>query len=93
MLRVGQTQGAQGSPSWSEPEAPRCLCIGYANDYLGYIAPPSAWEQGGYEVGLGMWSILGPEAYGLLLDAGRALTAGLFADGPSGGAMDQGPQG
>jgi len=47
------------------------LCIGYANDYLGYIAPPSAWQMGGYEVALGMWSIVGPQAYDLLLNEAR----------------------
>jgi hypothetical protein len=49
------------------------LCVGYANDYLGYFAPPSAWEEGGYEVSLGIWSLAGPEAFGLLLEAGEKL--------------------
>jgi len=38
-----------------------------ANGYLGYLAPPEAWERGGYEVALGPWSKVGPEAPALLL--------------------------
>ena len=51
----------------------RALCVGYTNDYLGYFAPPSAWEDGGYEVSLGSWSQAGPEAPERLLSAGRDL--------------------
>ena len=58
--------------------SPRALCVGYANDWLGYIAPPSAWRLGGYEVGLGTWSVVGPGAFGLLLDAGRRLVDELW---------------
>jgi hypothetical protein len=57
------------------------LCVGYANDYLGYIAPPAAWEDGGYEVSLGMWSIVGPQAFDLLLAAARALIRDLWSAG------------
>jgi hypothetical protein len=57
---------------------PLALCVGYANDYLGYIAPPSAWEQGGYEVSLGMWSWVGREAYGLLVENARCFIERLF---------------
>ncbi|MEM2058253.1 MAG: hypothetical protein QXO76_08405, partial [Thermoproteota archaeon] len=42
---------------------------GYANGYLGYIAPPSAWEKGGYEVSLGPWSKVGPEAFNIIIEA------------------------
>ncbi|MEN6303407.1 MAG: neutral/alkaline non-lysosomal ceramidase N-terminal domain-containing protein [Armatimonadia bacterium] len=48
-----------------------CLCIGYANDYLGYVGPPEAWKQGGYEFGLGTWAYLGPDAYHMLLQAAQ----------------------
>lgn len=47
------------------------LCLGYTNDYLGYVAPEDAWRQGGYEVSLGMWSIAGPQAFSLLMGAAR----------------------
>lgn len=64
-----------------EKAAPQgALCFGYANDYLGYIAPRDVWDQGGYEVSLGMWSWVGPEAYDLLLDETRQMIRRLFAD-------------
>jgi len=44
-----------------------------ANGYLGYLAPPEAWERGGYEVSLGPWSKVGPEGPALLLRAVRQL--------------------
>jgi hypothetical protein len=44
-----------------------------ANGYLGYLAPPEAWERGGYEVALGPWSKVGPEAPALLLTAVETL--------------------
>src|SRR5207249_9118314 len=50
------------------------LCVGYGNDALGYFAPPSAWEEGGYEVGLGMWTLAGPETFELLLNAAQSVT-------------------
>ena len=43
--------------------------IGYANGYLGYIAPKSAWEKGGYEVMVGPWSKIGPDGQAMLLSA------------------------
>jgi len=49
------------------------LPVTCANGYLGYMAPPEAWEAGGYEVELGPWSKVGPEAPSLLLAAVRAL--------------------
>jgi hypothetical protein len=78
-LRLGDTAfvGIPGEPfcemglaikGWGPLKA---LCAGYANDWLGYFAPPTAWEEGGYEVSLGTWSLAGPEACGLLLAAGR----------------------
>jgi len=44
-----------------------------ANGYLGYLAPPEAWERGGYEVALGPWSKVGPEAPALLFTAVESL--------------------
>jgi neutral ceramidase len=55
------------------------VCVGYANGYLGYVAPPKAWEQGGYELGLGMWSLVGPGAFEALLAGARELVEGLSA--------------
>jgi neutral ceramidase len=81
-LRLGDTAlvGIPGEPfcemglamkAWEPPL--RALCLGYANDMLGYMAPPSAWEEGGYEVGLGTWTLAGPEAFGLLLKTAQRL--------------------
>jgi neutral ceramidase len=46
----------------------RGIPVGYANGYLGYIVPPDSWRRGGYEVGLGPWSKVGPESYGIILE-------------------------
>lgn len=42
--------------------------VGFANEYLGYLAPPEVWSKGGYEVQLGPWSKVGSEAYGQILN-------------------------
>jgi len=55
------------------------LCMGYANDYLGYIAPQSAWDIGGYEVSLGMWSIVGPEAFDIVMESTQGLVRGMWS--------------
>ncbi len=82
VLRVGDAAlvGIPGEPFAQmgvvlkrETCAPMALCLGYANDYIGYLAPVSAWAQGGYEVSLGTWSNVGPQAFDLLLDAARSL--------------------
>ena len=87
VLRIGDTAvvGIPGEP-FAEMGlqikkgmgAPSALCAGYSNDWLGYIAPPSAWDLGGYEVEPGMWSQVGPAAYNLLLNAARDLIAQLW---------------
>ena len=53
------------------------ICAGYANGYLGYVAPREAWAQGGYEVSLGMWAMVGPEAFGALAEAAEGLVRSL----------------
>ena len=35
----------------------------YANDYIGYVAPPEAYAQGGYEAGV---TFFAPEAEGVV---------------------------
>lgn len=47
--------------------------VGYANGYLGYLAPPAAWERGGYEVSCGPWSKVGPESFSMVLAALKSL--------------------
>lgn len=54
------------------------LVTGYANGYAGYLAPPEAWEEGGYEVGLGPWSQVGPEGWEPLVAAGERLLDSLW---------------
>jgi hypothetical protein len=49
--------------------APHTMVVGYANDYLGYLAPPAAWLDGGYEVALGPWSLVGPAGAAQLVQA------------------------
>lgn len=41
--------------------ASHTFVIGYANDWIGYLTPPQAWEQGGYEVSPGPWTRVGPQ--------------------------------
>jgi hypothetical protein len=38
----------------------------YANDYIGYVVPPAAYEEGGYEAGI---TFCTPEAEGLFVEA------------------------
>lgn len=45
----------EGSP------LPYTFVIGYANDWIGYLTTPEAWQQGGYEVGPGPWTRVGPD--------------------------------
>lgn len=49
------------------------LVVGYANDWIGYLTPPAAWAQGGYEVALGPWTRVGPQGGGLLVEQALAL--------------------
>lgn len=39
---------------------PYTFVVGYANDWIGYLATPQGWQQGGYEVGPGPWTRVGP---------------------------------
>jgi hypothetical protein len=42
----------------------------YANDYIGYVVPPAAYEEGGYEAGI---TFCRPEADGMVVDASISL--------------------
>jgi hypothetical protein len=42
----------------------------YANDYIGYVIPPEAYEEGGYEAGI---TFCTPEAEGIIVDASLEL--------------------
>ena len=58
----------------------RTLVAGYANDWLGYLAPQSAWDLGGYEVDLGTWSIVGPEAFDIILETAGKLVSRMWTE-------------
>lgn len=49
------------------------LAIGYANGGIGYVPPPTAFAEGGYETRLARWSRLAPEAEGAFLEAAVGL--------------------
>ena len=42
----------------------------YANDYIGYVIPPPAYDEGGYEAGI---TFCTPEAEGIIVDASLEL--------------------
>src|SRR5205807_709553 len=72
MSRVGFAHSTVSLPSRPVPPlAPLEAALREARAQC--AAPPPAWEEGGYEVGLGMWTRAGPEAFGLLLEAGQQL--------------------
>ena len=58
---LGRIIKQESKPFWGLP-------VGYANGYLGYIAPKAAWEKGGYEVSLGPWSKTGYEGFDMVVD-------------------------
>ena len=79
-IRIGDTilAGIPGEPFAElglalKRGSPRSLCVGYANDWLGYIAPLDAFEQGGYEVRLGTWAIVGPDAFERITETARTV--------------------
>lgn len=42
----------------------------YANDYVGYVIPPAAYDEGGYEAGI---TFCAPECEGIIVNASLAL--------------------
>jgi hypothetical protein len=54
--------------------------VGYANDYLGYLATPSAWRQGGYEVGLGPWCLVSEQGAAEIVRQAVELTSDVMRD-------------
>jgi len=53
------------------------VTIGYANGGIGYVPPPDAFQEGGYETRLSLWSHLAPAAEPIVLEAAAGLLAGL----------------
>lgn len=81
----GEPFAALGLEIVRRSPAEMTMVTGYVNDYRGYLAPPEAWAEGGYEVALGPWSHVGPEAPGLLIDAAAGLLARLWGTTPDAG--------
>lgn len=87
-LRLGEVAivGVAGEPFMAlnlalQEGSPAALTLvtGYANGYAGYLAPPAAWAEGGYEVGLGPWSQVGPEGWEPLVAGARRVLCRLWS--------------
>lgn len=61
----------------SRSVAAQTWVCGYANDWIGYLTPPSAWQQGGYEVGPGPWTRVGPQGGNQLVECALKLIAAI----------------
>ena len=62
---------AATSRGWgSDPQGTDLLVACYANDYIGYVIPPAAYEEGGYEAGI---TFCAAEAEGIIVDASLEL--------------------
>jgi hypothetical protein len=59
--------------------APHTLVVGYANDWIGYLTTPQAWDEGGYEVSAGPWTRAAPEGSAQLVETALRLVETLFA--------------
>ena len=55
--------------------------VGYANGYVGYLATDKAWDEGGYEVGLGPWCRVGPDGTRTLVEAAVRLLWKIWEEG------------
>ena len=51
----------------SEDRERNVAVIELANDFVGYLAPATAFKEGGYEVGVHFWGRVTPDAERLLL--------------------------
>ncbi|MEV0675111.1 neutral/alkaline non-lysosomal ceramidase N-terminal domain-containing protein [Actinosynnema sp. NPDC050436] len=58
----------------------RVLAVGYANDYLGYLTDPDAWDRPLYEVSLGAWTRVGRTGGAELAGLAAALVDQLWSD-------------
>ncbi|MFH1572256.1 MAG: neutral/alkaline non-lysosomal ceramidase N-terminal domain-containing protein [Gemmatimonadota bacterium] len=87
VLRIGDLAlaGCPGEPFVdlgleikAQSPAPHTLVVGYANDYVGYLATPAAFAEGGYETTFGAWSRVAPEGGRLVVDAALRLLRRLW---------------
>lgn len=60
--------------------ASHTFVIGYANDWIGYLTTPQAWEEGGYEVSPGPWTRVGPTGGEQVVEKAVELIRGLWAE-------------
>ena len=60
----------------AELQAPT-MVVGCANGCVGYLPPEQAWDEGGYEVGMGAWCRLARGAPEELVEAARKLAGSL----------------
>lgn len=58
--------------------AARTLVVGYANDYVGYLAPRSEWLDGGYETQEGPWSLVSGQGTEDIANAAARLVDALW---------------
>jgi hypothetical protein len=63
-------RAATGRGWGPDPRGTDLLVACYANDYIGYVVPPAAYEEGGYEAGI---TFCTPEAEGIIVDASLEL--------------------
>ncbi|MEW6749431.1 MAG: neutral/alkaline non-lysosomal ceramidase N-terminal domain-containing protein [Candidatus Latescibacterota bacterium] len=74
----GEVFASLGLEIKQQAAAPHALVVGYANDYAGYLYPPIAATEGGYETSLGPWSRVAPEGGRMVVDAGLRLVHRLW---------------
>jgi len=74
----GEPFSAIGLEIKERAAVPHPFVVGYANDYLGYFPTPRAWEQGGYEMSNGPWSLAGPAAAAVLVEKALELIEALW---------------
>lgn len=55
------------------------IIVGMAESSIGYVPPKQAFQEGGYEIGLGKWSFLHEEAEALLQNEANRLLKTLFS--------------
>lgn len=76
----GEPFAALGLAIKGRSAARHTLVVGYANDWIGYLTTPQAWQEGGYEVGPGPWTRVGPTGGAQLVDKAVALLQHLWQE-------------
>lgn len=76
----GEPFAALGLAIKQRSAARHTLVVGYANDWIGYLTTPQAWQEGGYEVGPGPWTRVGPTGGEQLVEKAVALIQRLWQE-------------